>query len=246
MNKVRGFGLIEVLISVFISSLIITLLSQIYLQTKRHYLKAQTQLEEQFDIHWISDLLSNSIRRAGFTPCLPLDLLQVRDSRDVLRKVVALRVENHPRQSIQVNRMSEDFVQIHTTSNSNRLSVQGRVPFTKQNTLIIADCEHAELFDIATFVQNKTSATITLKHPLHFTYNKPTYLGEWIAEEWFITTNTQGDPSLHYKLSKAEELSPSLYSLQTTLHKQGEKVLVQVELGLLQGSTKQLKVFVRG
>jgi Tfp pilus assembly protein PilW len=56
-------------------------LIQFYLTSKQHYLQTEKVLEAGFEVQWVMDLLSDSIRRAGFTPCLGLDHLTVVDHR---------------------------------------------------------------------------------------------------------------------------------------------------------------------
>jgi len=109
MTKQAGIGLSEVIISLFLASLILTLLTQLYLSNKRQYSEAQKLLETNFDLQWVSDLMSDSIRRAGFTPCLGIDQLKTIDRRNNDKTLLGLKIEQSPLQLIQVNRTRELF-----------------------------------------------------------------------------------------------------------------------------------------
>ena len=81
------FTYTEILISLFLATFILTVLTQFYLSNKRHYIDTQKQLENHLDLQWVRELLSDSIRRAGFTPCVGIRQLRVIDSRNFKRNI---------------------------------------------------------------------------------------------------------------------------------------------------------------
>lgn len=88
MGRQTGFSLSEMLISLFLASIITITLTQFYIRSKPQYLKAQERLEINFDLLWIGDLLRDSIRKAGFTPCVSVEKLKTFDSRHAERKII--------------------------------------------------------------------------------------------------------------------------------------------------------------
>lgn len=243
MKKQAGISLSEVLISLLLSSLIFTTLIQFYLSSKRHYLEAETLLATQLDLRWVSDLLSDSIRRAGFTPCMNIDQLELKKQG---RRVHGLIIENEPQQLLQVNRMDEHFARVIEIKNSTQIFVSQDLVFNEKRLVLIADCEHAELQQITHVEMYPAGLLITLAHPLHFTYNNTTYVGQYIEERWLIQNNVQGKPALFYQLSQSEELTPLIQSLHSSRQYKHGKEFIKVVMGIATGSYRNINVVVRG
>lgn len=244
--KHAGFGLSELLISLFLVSIIMTILTQFYLSTKRQYLEAQDVLSDHFDLQWVGDLLSDSVRRAGFTPCLGIDQLIAKDRRNASRGISGLKVENQPRQLIQVNRMSEVFTPLVRVQGSTQLLVSHSGALNPKRPILIADCEHAEVHQILEVNSYDFGDLITLAKPLMYSYAASTYVGEWLEEQWFIQNTAQGDKALYYHLVQTEELTPLIHSLQIKDQRIHEKRLVEIFMGLEKDNTYRLVVAVRG
>jgi hypothetical protein len=242
MNKQLGVSLSEILISLFLSSMIITLLMQFYLSSKQQYSEAQEILATNFDLHWVGVLLSDSVRRAGFTPCLGVDQLEVLDHRAAGTVIQGLKILNQPQQSIYINRMSEHFAKVKSISSRTELIMSEAVVFPKNRPVLIADCTHAEVHQIANFGHSRLS----LEKPLLFDYTTPTYIGELIEERWFIKTNKKGEKSLYYHLGQTEEVTSLVHSLVVENHHRQGKPLLKVIMGLAHGKTYELWMAVRG
>lgn len=246
MNHQSGFGLSEVLISLFLASLIMTTLGQLYLINKRQYNVSQGILETGFDVQWISELLSDSIRRAGFTPCMGINNLQTVDTRKKTTAIAAIKIDSSSRQLFQINRMDEVFAEIISIQTATELIVTSAAPFDEQHPILIADCEHAEVHQILKVDKLLKGYLVTLMRPLVFSYPSSTYMGKWLEEQWFIKKNTKGIKSLYYKLFQTEELTPLIHSLIINNRSVHGKQLVDVSMGLDDDSTHQFVVAVRG
>lgn len=244
LNTQLGFSLSEVLVSLFLSSLILLSLVQFYASSKKQYLKVQKELTEQFDLQWVSDLLGDSIRRAGFTPCLGIDQLKVLDSRNTGRLISAMTLETGVNQAIHINRMSEYFTQVIKIRNPYEIIVP-QVFFKEQRPIIIADCEHAEIHHISTLDKLSSMYRINLSRPLKYPFASTTYVGEWLEEKWFIHVS-EGHKSLYYKQSHAEELSPLIHSLKVRSRRVHQKQWLEISLGFEQDREQQLMIAVRG
>lgn len=246
MIKQSGWGLTDALISVFLTSLITMLLMQFYVSNKQQYLQAQQKLETNFDIQWVSDVLSDSVRRAGFTPCLGINQLEVVDRRHFKATVSAITIDSPSFSSLGINRMSEHFDKIILIRSPTQLLVTKGTIFRENHHVLIADCEHAEIHQILRVDREGRYFLITLTRPLLFSYSVSTYLGEWLEERWFIRENDKKIKSLFYKSVQVEELSSLIHSLQINLHKVNGKILLEIILGLDKNKTQKLLVAVRG
>ena len=240
MKKQSGVSLSEVLVSLFLASLIITMLMQFYLSSKRHYLDAEEILAAGFDLQWVSDLLSDSIRRAGFTPCLGIEQLQLKENGELVR---GLSIE---KQLIQVNRMSEHFVTLVNLKNATQILVSYSASFHEHRSLLIADCNHAEVHQIASISKESAGYLITLEHPLQFIYAPETYVGEFLRERWFIKKNVNGNLALYYQATQTEEVTSLIHSLQVINQVVHGKPFLEINMGLAENKVHKIMVAVRG
>lgn len=241
-----GVSLTEVLISLFLASVIMSLLIQLYLGSKRQYLETEKILETRFDLQWVSDLLSDSIRRAGFTPCLGIDHLQVIDRRNHQNRIHALQTGNQPNQFIHVNRMNEHFAKIIKIQGATKIVTQEPVILHKKRPILIADCEHAEVQELFDMEQQSNNSLITLNKPLFFSYDRSAYIGEYLEEKWFIKRNANDVDTLHYQLVQTEEITPLIHFMHTRNRHIEEKQFLEIIMGLDESKTHELKVLVRG
>ncbi|HHT0593873.1 TPA: PilW family protein [Legionella anisa] len=246
MKKQMGISLTEVLISLFLASVIITPLIQLYLGSKRQYLETEKVLETRFDIHWVGDLLSDSIRRAGFTPCLGIDRLQVIDRRNHQNRIHALQAGNQPNQFIQVTRMSEHFAKIIKIQGRTKLVIEEPVILHKKRPILISDCEHAEVHELFDVEQQSKNSIVNLNKPLFFSYSRSIYIGEYLEEKWFIKRNTNYVDTLHYQLVQTEEITPLIHFMHTRIRHTKEKQFLEIIMGLDENKTYELRVLVRG
>lgn len=246
MKKHAGISLLEILVSLFLASIIMTLIINIYLDSKCQYIEAEKILATEFDVQWVTDLLSDSIRRAGFTPCLGIDQLQIVDRRSSQKLIHALQFENEPRQLIQVTRMNEYFSKIIQVKDRTKISITHSKVFHAKHPVLIADCKHAEIHDLISIEQQLNETIITLSKPLIFSYDTSAYIGEFLEEYWFIKKNAKGDDTLHYRLFQTEEVTPLIHSLKTNNRRGRNKQFLEVLLGLGEKKTHQLLIAVRG
>ena len=221
--KSQGFSLTEMLISLFLASIIMAALFQVYWVIKRDYTATQKILDKQFDILWVTELLADSIRRSGFTPCMGIEHLITKESIPTLSYSNSL-------QSITSHRMGEDCVKVLQILSPSRILVPKSAAFDEDQKLLVADCYHAEihtLYQIHSFPYGKV---LTLTTPLIFNYPDTIYAGEWIEETWFIKNNAKQIPTLFYKHKQTEELTPWIQGVHTKEHRIKNKRLLEVQL----------------
>ncbi|KTD06408.1 hypothetical protein Lgra_3185 [Legionella gratiana] len=246
MKKQAGLSLSEVLISLFLASVIMTPLIQFYLVSKRQYMEIEKILEAGFDVQWVDDLLSDSIRRAGFTPCLGLDQLKVIDHRNYHNSIRALNIENQPSQFIQVNRMNVNFAKLIKIESPTTLLVQHLGSLNEKRPLLIADCNYAEIHELLAINQHINETRIILSKPLMHVYETATYVGEFLEERWFIKKNAKRQNALYYQWVQTEEVTPLVHSLSIKKQYIQNKQFLEVTLGLEEDKTYKLMIAVRG
>lgn len=228
-----GFSLAEILISLFLASLLMTILSQVYWVTKKDYMAIQKRLDRHFDVLWVSELLANSIRRSGFTPCLGIEHLKMPEATPTLSY-------SNATQSITTHRMEDHFVPIKKLLSPGKILVSTTTNLNEKRPLLIADCYHAEIHAIRQIDSSSSGKIITLDKPLAFNYLSTSYAGEWIEETWFVKNNTEGKPSLYYHYIQTEELTPLIQALQITKHAVHSKSLFEVTLQAVNEKTNTL------
>lgn len=238
MKRQLGFSLSDILISLALSSLLLGSLFQCYLGGKKIYMEAEALLSEQFDVQWVSDMLADSIERAGFTPCLSLDRLQTLDRRTESKQIAGFVIVN---QGLVIRRMNEHFVPLLRVKNLTQIEVAQEVLFNVKQPLILADCSHAEIHQILSIESLPHSYLITLTKPLRFIYEPSAYVGHWLEEKWLIKKNKEGKKALYFQSEQTEELTMAIHSLIATQEKGG---LVKVNLGL-EKTLHQLMVAIR-
>lgn len=218
--KQLGLSLSELLISLFLVSLLSSLLIQVYLLNKKHYFALHQALAEHFELHWAQDLLVESIRQAGFTPCLNIEHLQVIDRRISNKKFSGQSIEVKA-QEIQSNHMAEHFGVLRSVLNKQELIVSSGASLRVGQALLIADCQRAELHQIIHKKKLADGVLLTSAKPLLFSYSSLTYVGQWLEERWFIKKNPAGIAALYYHQAHSEELTPLIHSMG--IKQDGEK-----------------------
>lgn len=221
--KKSGFSILELFITLLLASLLISGLLQQYIQTKRQYIFVKKQFEKEIELQFVSQLMRNSIRKAGFTPCLSINHLKAFDNRDRLKRLQALTYEED---RISINRMSDDFITLPTISGQQQIKLPSKLKRFKN--IILADCYHAEVQTVEVVIKNKYEQIVRLQKPLAFKYQPPIYLGEWVEESFFIKTNNKGIGSINYHREHTEELSALIHTMAVKI----SASLVHLTLGL--------------
>ncbi|MDF1757135.1 MAG: prepilin-type N-terminal cleavage/methylation domain-containing protein [Legionellaceae bacterium] len=234
--KQRGFSLVELLISLLLANLLIGGLVQQYIQVKRQVIISQNNLEQAVDLQLAYDLIRRSIQKAGATPCLTISNLDTFDTRTNKANLQALLVGEN---SLHINRMSDEFTINKESTSQRKLKIPSNIKKNRSTPLLIADCYHAEVHNIY-----YEGFNVEL-NSLHFNYQVPIYVGEWIEESYFIKNSRQGIKSLNYRFRDTNELTPLIKSMSlSSKYNQGYTV-VTLLLGLKDNSTHELIARVR-
>lgn len=232
MKRQAGISLIELMISLFLATIIMTLLVKQYISSKIQYKASQSTLMNAYDLVQITDLLRTSARQAGFTPCVGIGWLKTRDGRNKPGSLKAIETNSGPHHALYIARMSERFAAVSNIFSPRGLVVEADYPVLINQDILIADCFHAEVNTIAGIKRETKQWTISLKYPLLFHYTQPVYLGEWLEEAFYVDKNSRGQPALFYQRRRSEELSSRVRSLTSQLIYKQKTMLLRVNLGL--------------
>jgi len=231
----QGSSLVELMVALLLSSFLCALLIQQYLISKRHYLDVQKTLSQSSELVWITELLRNSIRHAGFTPCANINQLQGVDHRSQSPIPQAIALDE-----LNITRMSTDFSPV-IRQQFDKVSVTNNTRFKVGQLVLVSDCFHAEIEHISAISHGGNEAILHLSAPLTFVYQSPIFVGEWLEERFFIRKNTQGEKALYYQQQQSEELSDAIDEL-TAEDQQG---VLLITLRLKKGELIPLKTRVR-
>ena len=240
----KGISLVELMISLFLSSLLMSALMQHYLCLKKQYNHAQQALEQRLELQLVSELIRDSARAAGFAPCLGITRLITKDRRDDLSPLAAITVKDKP-ESLKLARMDDNFLVLLKQISPTRLLLDGKREFDARYPVVIADCFHAEVHLISHSEKTSLGVLVTLKKPLSYDYTAPVYLGEWLEERFLIEKNNQGEPALFYDTSQREELTTHINYLSARLAQHKGRSFLSVTLGVVNDDPIVLETNVR-
>lgn len=242
MVKEKGFSLVEIMISLFLSTILLTALIEHYLSAKKQYNQAHILLEEALEFEWVEELIRDASHRAGFTPCVSLKWLMSEDEHN--KKLQAIDLVDDKGSGFTINHMSERFDSI-SVFRDRELIVSGDNHYSPGEKILIADCHHAEINEVVVEHRMHDKTFLGLKKNLHFDYEKPCYLGAWVQERFFIRTNQQGNKALYYQNGHAEELTAQVSDLSFMVDKHHGFTLLTVFLKLTNQKMMTLETMVR-
>lgn len=232
-------GLTEILVSLFLASLIMTALMNHYIKTKQHYVHLQGAIEDDTNMQLVADFMRNSIRQAGFTPCLGIERLITIDKRDGHDHLKALEI--HDQAALLINRMSPYFDTILTISNSTQLLATHTKKLHSSHPILIADCTHAEVQNVVRVIQIPAGQLVTLSQPLSFEYTPPIYIGEWLEEQFFVGASG----GIFYQGHHTDELSHQVKNMSAKRLIESKGIMVHVSLRSDKTHTLNLDTMVR-
>tara|TARA_Y100000588_G_scaffold294919_1_gene314969 strand:- start:12 stop:746 length:735 start_codon:yes stop_codon:yes gene_type:complete len=240
--KQQGFSLSELLISLLLSSLITIAIVNHYISCKKQAVETQKRVDTHFDVQMVIDLMRDSIRHAGFTPCLNLNHLETTTKDKKINPLTAIKI-NPEKTSLTINRMSELFDCVVEQFSTTDLFTREQIIRPKQKVLI-ADCYHAEINEISRIKHQGQGLLIQLKKPLKHSYQSPAYIGEWVQERFFIPGDDY-KKALFYQVKGVDELTDAIHSMSIEQKQKNNKTLIAVKLELQYGRQIQFETLVR-
>lgn len=138
--------------------------------------------------------------QAGFTPCRHLNELSRVDTREPKENLQGAELKK--RDHLILRHMSNIFSTGHVLGDGRTILVEG-LSVNSDYPLMISDCRHAEVHEIAASNPEKKGSRVILKTPLFYRYDELFYVGEWVSESFFIKRQ-----SLFYRHHHVDELAP--------------------------------------
>lgn len=240
LRKTDGFGLLELLLSLFLASIILLgLMTQLQV-LRTHVLSASRQTLQSLELQYVTELMRSSIREAGFTPCMALNKLQVMDTRTGNFNPLAL---SKPKlNSVLIQRMSSSFDWVISIAEQKELVTTSSHRFSIKRPIIIADCHHAEIHQLDTVRFLNRAQRLVLAKPLMYQFKGPIYVGDWISEHFFVVAD--GGLQVGYEHARSQEISRLIQAMRVRFDKATSYVLVDIEFKL-QDQIKHLITRVR-
>ena len=241
MLKQKGLGLPELMISLLLASFISTALVRHYQTIKQQYRHIQAALSETIDLQLVTDLIRNSARNAGFTPCMSVDHLVAVDQRHGEKALIGIEMG----ESLQINRMSSRFNSVLNIRSDDQLTASTELLFQNHQSIVISDCYHAEVQNIRQIKHTATDQTLILDSPFLFHYHPPVYIGAWVEEIYTIHKKKNNGSALYLGGPHPEELTPYVHALSARLETHASRRLLLVTLGLDRGHQITLETMLR-
>lgn len=211
-RKISGFSLTELLVSFFIATLLILVLTQHLLSVSRQHHHVHAALDQTMEMQWVLDVMRDRVHHAGFTPCRRLDHLISTDTREYPESLLPIEIDRDDPTKLYLRKMNEAaFTQLSMRSNIT-VFIHQSVSLNLDRPVLIADCTHAEVHDVASIEPTRGGRLVTLKKPLVFDYEPQVYVGEWMSESFYFKK------ALFYKQHRADKLTSQIKSMKFELN----------------------------
>lgn len=237
LTPLIGHSLIELLVVTGLTSFMLAGLLPIYFAFQRTHHQLEKQITETYELHLVETLLRDHIRRAGFTPCMPINSLLNEDG------LFAYQLQRRPPHliatALTLNRMENPMV--IKWLDGDRLMLNQGAHIDKTKPYLIADCYHAELIQVKSTHLALDGVRLELVKPLRFDYVAPVYIGEWLNETFYVREKPH--PALMVKGVLTEVLTPEVSAL--LVEEKKERQLLQLSLKMKTAETHQIVAKVR-
>lgn len=240
-----GAGLVELMLVLFLSSCIITLLLNQLVLTKKHEKLTTDALSKAYDLQMLGDLLKTSIRQAGYTPCAAIDKLTRIDHTNPGVLPQAIVFESSKMDGVAIYYMSSPLEQIAQFISSSQIRIPHHHIFSKEEPLIIADCFHAEIVRIQSIKSHLGDSIVTFTTPLSFIYKMPVYIGRWQPRRFMMKKNSAGFRRLYFQYKHAEILSDWVEDISVKLIEQAPVKWLEIRLRLSESDLRVMNTRVR-
>lgn len=235
MKKIIGFGMVELMLSLFLASIILAgFMTQV--QSARMQVSAvSSDTLQSLELQYVVELMRASIREAGFTPCVALSKLKIHDSRlgHVQNSALFIKPSEN---SLSIQRMSPSFDIVLSIQPPKTIVATPSHRFSTKRAIIIADCRHAEIHELDSFVRSGDMQRLILKKPLTYHYKSPMYVGEWVSEHFSVLSND--GLYVDYGRARPEQVSKLIKSMHVRLHSEVIHPLLDIDFQLEKGHVK--------
>jgi len=241
-RKIAGFSLTELLVSFFISTLLILILTQHLLSVSRQHHHVHASLDQVVELQWVLDVMRDRVHHAGFTPCRRLDHLVSTDTRDSPESLLSIEIDQGDQAKLYLRKMNEAALTQVSIKTNTVLFINKLDEFVSLNPnrpVLIADCTHAEVHDVASIEPLRGGHLVTLKKPLVFDYEPGVYVGEWMSESFYFKK------ALFYKQHRADKLTSQIKQMKFELNHHTAYPTLSMQFVLHDGRSDSFEARVR-
>lgn len=237
--KHAGFGLTELLISFFISTLLILILTQHLLSISRQHAEVHATLDKAMELQWVFDVIRDRVHHAGFTPCRRLDHLISTDTRDIPESLLPLEIDGEGRSKLWIRKMNEASITQARFKSNTMFFMDASMRLKPDRPILIADCTHAEVHEIERIESIRKGQLVYLRKPLVFNYEREVYVGEWMSESFFLKK------ALFYQQHRVDKLTSQIQSIVFELDHHTPHPKLSMQFILQDGTSNSLEARVR-
>ena len=203
--KNAAFSLSEVLVALFLGSLLTSLALHQFFSVKKQFQYLSHTLHCNLNESLIVDLLRDTVFHAGFTPYGSIEQLQPLHTEDT-RRITAIEPLSSPLHGFIARRMGSSYVpliRIHT----NTIAVPEFLHIQQNQPLIVCNWCCYQLLTVKNIHRKNDVLYIDLQQPLHDAFQVNSFVGRWIEERYELKQNPQKETSgLYYYQHHHNEL----------------------------------------
>ncbi len=204
-SKNAAFSLSEVLIALFLGSLLASLALHQFFSVKKQFQYLSHTLHCNMNESLSIDLLRDTIFHAGFTPYGSIQQLQPLNTIDA-RPKTAIEPLSSPLRGFITRRMDSNYVPL-TRIHTNTIVVPASLAIQKNETLIICNWCCYQLLPVKNIHRRNNSLYIDLQQPIHSIFHANSFVGRWIEERYELKHRSQqGISGLYYYQHHHNEL----------------------------------------
>lgn len=216
---VHGFSLSELMVSLFLSSVISIGLFKSYFLVKDNYLTMIKKIRQHQEQLLIMSELQNAIGLAGFSPCLNLSNLAFDKTLPVIAivqaddKTLPTAIRNRAvagSDIIIINRMDTTYSQAVLTSVKTRIGIAPPLQIKSKDKLLMVSCYQYHLSIIANLSSSQNSQQAQLVTAHDFQISDRVYLSPLITQLFYIGHNSRKGLSLFMSDGRSEEISDQI------------------------------------
>lgn len=242
LSRCPGVGLIELMVVLCLSSFLTLILLNQMLVTKKEEMKTSDVLAKAYDLNFISELMKNNIRQAGYTPCAAID--QLHHPKHVGTTLTGIVFDTKQQDALTIHHMAQPIRLVDSIISRSEIAVRGRPAFSPADVLMVADCFHAQVVRLRSIKTDGHDTWLHLGTHLSFSYTSPVYIGLWKTQRFFMNKNVKGVWRLYIQQKRPEALSEWVEDMRVSqeIH-QGEKIIhITFQLPHAESWTMQARV----
>ncbi len=205
LSNHKGLTLIELLIVLIISSFIVSGLFTVYLQMKEHHIKNNALQEISDQVGFINRLLDQAVRGSGYlgysswrnVPVYDHFQRKLIDNDRIIWNAGDTNLPVNVQKKMKANTQTVELKQMSFVVTSLAENVlegasiimvinNDSLDWQKEDLLLIADNQHAELNQIVSLKKMGNNKSVQLLYPLYYSYNFGSYVGGYLDKFYFV------------------------------------------------------------